>query len=389
MLKRSLVILGSTGSIGTQALELVDLYPEHYAVSALCAHSNHALLFEQVRKYRPLLAGITGGEVAVPEDLQFCQWHFGPQALETLAKEAPCDDVLVSVVGMVGLTAVLAALKAGRRVLLANKEALVSGGAQVMDLCTLWGQKPSLIPVDSEHSAIYQCLQGAADNPVDHILLTASGGPFRTWSKEQLQHASIADALRHPNWKMGRKISIDSATMFNKALEVVEAKWLFDLKPSQIRVLVHPQSIVHSMVAYQDGTVIAQMGHPDMRAPIAYAMAYPRRLPGASKPLLPVDWGTLTFEQADEKRFPALGLVRQALAAGGAACCILNAANEVAVAAFLAEQISFLQIAAVVEETLQQTGSLPASTLPDVLFADDLARKTSKKLITYITTEET
>lgn len=388
MKKRSIAILGCTGSIGTQALLVVNQHPDLFDVVALCAHKNHQLLFEQVRKYRPKLAGLTSGEVAIPDDLTFCEWYFGQQALEEIAVYAPCDDVLVSVVGMVGLQAVLMARSKRKRVLLANKEALVAGGNLVMSQCSIWGDDPTLIPVDSEHSAIFQCLQGAQKNSIDHILLTASGGPFRTWSRDQIAKATLQDALKHPNWNMGNKITIDSATMFNKALEIIEAKWLFGMDTDQIHVLIHPQSIVHSMIAYQDGAVVAQLGKPDMRVPIAYAMSYPKRLDRVGSKLSPEEWGTLQFEQPDEKRFPALRLVRQALATDDAAGCILNAANEVAVSAFLNEKISFISIAAIVEETLNRVGSLPADTLDHVLFADQVARKVSNQLITKISLEE-
>ena len=388
MNKRSIAILGSTGSIGRQALEIVATHPERFEVAALTAHSQTELLFEQVRTFHPRLAGISAGEVQIPDDLRFCQWVFGSAALETAASQAACDDVLVSVVGMIGLSSVLAARKANSRVLLANKEALVTGGQLVMDACREDKSNPTLIPVDSEHSAIYQCLLASNGNPYDRILLTASGGPFRTFSLDQMKAVCIEDALKHPNWRMGRKITIDSATMFNKALEMIEAKWLFGAKPEQIDVLVHPQSIIHSMITFQDGAVLAQLGLPDMRSPIAFAMAYPERIINGTKALRLDQLGTLTFEPPDDIRFPALRLAREAMNAGGASCCLLNAANEIALDAFLAMKIGLTDIAPIVEECLQRIGSLRADSLEAVLEADRLARLTATDLISHRTMEE-
>lgn len=378
---RSIAIIGSTGSIGTQALQVVDLMPDRFCVSALTAHSNSALLFRQVRKYRPKFAGLSGGEVEVPPDLRFCEWAFGGKALEMASGGVPCEDVLVSVVGMVGLRCVLAARNSGKRVLLANKEALVAGGALVMDLCPPDEANPGLIPVDSEHSAVYQCLLAARGNPYRSIILTASGGPFRTWTKEAIRNATLENALRHPTWTMGRKITVDSATMFNKALEIIEAKWLFHAAPEQIEVLVHPESIVHSMVVYADGAVLAQLGMPDMRAPIAYAMNYPHRLENGTPALHLGQMGTLHFEQPDTVRFPAIPLAYQALRAGGSACCVLNAANETAANAFLTGKARFRQIAPIVEETLNRVGTGTAGTLEIVLEADRMARFEAERLI--------
>ncbi|NLE69175.1 MAG: 1-deoxy-D-xylulose-5-phosphate reductoisomerase [Clostridiales bacterium] len=384
MKQKRIAILGSTGSIGTQALDIAAQHKERFKVAALSAHSQADALFEQVRTHRPVMAALTAGEVPVPEDLRFCDWRFGPDALAEIAAHAPCDDVLVSVVGMVGLKSVLAARKAGRRVLLANKEALVAGGQLVMDACG----PLDLIPVDSEHSAIFQCLMAAEGNPFERIILTASGGPFRTWSLEAMQHARLQDALRHPNWDMGQKITIDSATMFNKGLEMIEARWLFDAKAQQIEVLVHPQSIIHSLVAFQDGAVLAQLGMPDMRAPIAFAMAYPERITNGTSHLQLEKMLELTFEAPDETRFPALRLARECMEAGGAASAVLNAANEEAVAAFLRQEIGFLDIARVVEETLQISAALPADTLEEVLYADQAARQTAAVHIKHYSRED-
>ena len=370
----TLSILGSTGSIGTQALELVRLHPDRFQVKALTAHRNAELLFRQVREFRPELAGLTVPipKDAIPADLGFCRFVMGPEALHAAAAEVEVDQVLVSVVGIAGLQSVMDALCAGRQVLLANKEALVTGGHLVMEAARRAG-KP-LLPVDSEHSAIFQCLQGAGDNRPTGILLTASGGPFRTWDAARIARATRREALHHPNWSMGAKITVDSASMFNKALEIMEARWLFDMPPEKIRVVVHPQSIVHSAVEFEDGAVIAQLGVPDMRLPIQYAMTYPERIPTGAPALDLFALGQLTFEPGDPVRFPALRLAGECLRAGGAACTVLNGANEEAVAAFLREEIPFGDITRLVEDALAQLGDLPANTLEDVFAADRAAR---------------
>lgn len=377
---QTIAILGSTGSIGTQALELVRLHPEEFRVVALTARSSREKLFEQVREFRPEVAGLTEPipMSEIPEDVRFCRWVMGEEALRVAAAEVPADMVLVSVVGIAGLQSVMDALGANRQVLLANKEALVTGGHLVMDAAKRIG-KP-ILPVDSEHSAIFQCLQGAGGNQPVRLLLTASGGPFRTWTREQMQNATRAQALKHPNWSMGAKITIDSASMFNKTLEIIEAHWLFGMPPEKIQVVVHPQSIVHSAVEFADGAVLAQLGVPDMRVPIAYAMTYPRRIPTGSKPLDLFSIGTLTFEPGDPVRFPALRLAGECLNAGGAACTILNGANEMAVAAFLRDEIPFGAISRIVEGTLEACGAMPADTLEDIFHADLEARRVAKEI---------
>lgn len=377
---QTIAILGSTGSIGTQALELVRLHPEEFRVVALTARSSREKLFKQVREFRPEVAGLTEPipMSEIPEDVRFCRWVMGEEALRVAAAEVPADMVLVSVVGIAGLQSVMDALGANRQVLLANKEALVTGGHLVMDAAKRIG-KP-ILPVDSEHSAIFQCLQGAGGNQPVRLLLTASGGPFCTWTREQMQNATRAQALKHPNWSMGAKITIDSASMFNKALEIIEAHWLFDMPPEKIQVVVHPQSIVHSAVEFADGAVLAQLGVPDMRVPIAYAMTYPRRIPTGSKPLDLFSIGTLTFEPGDPVRFPALRLAGECLNAGGAACTILNGANEMAVAAFLRDEIPLGAISRIVEGTLEACGAMPADTLEDIFHADLEARRVAKEI---------
>lgn len=379
---QGIAILGSTGSIGQQAIDVISLHPGRFFVTALTAHKNAALLFEQVRLLRPRLAALTGLEKAdIPEDLRFCRFLFGESALEMVARESEGRDVLAAVVGMVGLKAVLAARKAGKRVLLANKETLVAGGQLVMAACAPDENGPTLLPVDSEHSAIFQCLQGAGPNAYEEILLTASGGPFRTWDRERMRQATVTQALGHPTWSMGSKITIDSASMFNKALEIIEAKWLFNARPEQIQVVVHPQSIVHSAVRFKDGAVIAQMGVPDMRLPILYAMTYPERLETGEKKLDLFTLRQLTFEAPDTDKFPAIAMAYDALRAGGAAACVLNGANEEAAYAFLGGRIAFGLIPQIVDGALQRHGHLPASTLDEVLSADALARAEARRLI--------
>ena len=317
---RKIAILGSTGSIGTQALDLCRRHPDRYRVTALTARGSREKLFEQVREFRPEVAGLTEGfdPAEIPEDLKFCRFIAGKEALHAAAAETDAEMVLVSIVGIAGLQGVMDALEAGKQVLLANKEALVTGGHLVTELARKAG-KP-LLPVDSEHSAIFQCLQAAGRNIPEKILLTASGGPFRTWDRERIRKATKAEALKHPNWNMGAKITVDSASMFNKGLEIMEARWLFDMPEERIEVVVHPQSIVHSAIVFKDGAVLAQLGEPDMRVPIGYAMSYPERIEtGVPAPDL-FALGSLTFEKPDEEKFPALRLARECLRAGGAAC---------------------------------------------------------------------
>lgn len=378
---RTISILGSTGSIGGQTLDLCRLHPEDFRVVALTANRSREKLFEQVREFRPEMAGLAEPipMSEIPEDLRFCRWVMGEEALRAAAAEVPADMVLISIVGIAGLQSVMDALDAGRQVLLANKEALVTGGHLVMDRAARLG-KP-ILPVDSEHSAIFQCLRAANGNEPTRLLLTASGGPFRTWTREQMATATRADALKHPNWSMGAKITVDSASMFNKALEIMEARWLFDMPPEKIQVVVHPQSIVHSAVEFADGAVLAQLGVPDMRVPIAYAMSYPRRVPTGSKPLDLFAVGQLTFEPGDPVRFPALRLAGECLNAGGAACTVLNGANEAAVAAFLADRIPFGRIPELVEKTLEKIGDLKADGLEDIFEADRQARLAVEELI--------
>lgn len=376
---RKIAILGSTGSIGTQALQVAALHRDRYDVCALMAHSSSEKLFEQVREFRPKMAGLVVEPKQIPEDLRDVEWIFGKDALTRMARDTDADDVLVSVVGIAGLGAVMTALESGKRVLLANKEPLVAGGSLVTEAARKAGQP--LLPVDSEHSAIFQCLQGAGGNTPTRLILTASGGPFRTWKSEDIAVATKAQALRHPNWAMGQKITIDSASMMNKALEVIEARWLFDMPAEKIDVLIHPQSVIHSMVEFDDGAVIAQLGTPDMRLPILYAMSWPERLPTGGDRLDFAKMASLTFETPDPVRFPPLRMAYEVLSRGGTAPAILNGANEIAVDAFLHDRIRFGGIAQLVEETLSRADIVSTPTLEDVFAADAQARKIALELL--------
>lgn len=373
-------ILGSTGSIGRQTLDVAEQLG--LRVAALTANSNVERMEAQCRKFQPRLAVMTEESAAAELKIRLQDTPVkvlaGTDALVEAAVLPEADTVVTAVVGMVGLKPTLAAIRAKKRIALANKETLVCAGELVMDEAEHWGAE--IVPVDSEHSAIFQCLQGAGGNQPVRLLLTASGGPFRTWTREQMQNATRAQALKHPNWSMGAKITIDSASMFNKALEIIEAHWLFDMPPEKIQVVVHPQSIVHSAVEFADGAVLAQLGVPDMRVPIAYAMTYPRRIPTGSKPLDLFSIGTLTFEPGDPVRFPALRLAGECLNAGGAACTILNGANEMAVAAFLRDEIPFGAISRIVEGTLEACGAMSADTLEDIFHADLEARRVAKEI---------
>jgi len=376
---KRLALLGSTGSIGEQTLAVAAEFPERFRVTALAAGRNVARLAEQVRQHRPErvavadAAGAAELRARLGEDTPALE--IGPAGLVAVA-EHPADLVVAGLVGAIGLAPTLAAIRAGRDVALANKEVMVMAGALVQREVRRRGVR--LLPVDSEHSAIFQAIAGERPEHVARLVLTASGGPFRTWPAAKIAEASVAEALAHPNWSMGPKITIDSATLANKALEVIEARWLFDVPPERVDVVVHPQSIVHSLVELVDGSVLAQLGVPDMRVPIACALAWPERLPLTGERLDLTAVGRLDFERPDEKRFPCLALAWRALAGAEAAPAVLNAANEEAVAAFLAERIPFPGIAAVNERVLDDYLGLHAgetvAELEDVLAADAWAR---------------
>jgi len=383
MKQQSLVVLGSTGSIGCSTLDVVARHPHSFRVLALAAGTRVDALFTQVLAHKPRFAVMVDGNAAAELRNRLraagsdCEVLAGAAAVAEIAALPEADAVMAAIVGAAGLVPTLAAVRAGKRVLLANKEALVMAGGLFMSAAR--NANATVLPIDSEHNAVFQCLPpGIADLAgagVRRILLTASGGPFRTATAQQIAQATPAQAIAHPNWAMGRNISVDSATMMNKGLEVIEAHYLFGAAPSQIDVLVHPQSVVHSLVEYVDGSVLAQLGSPDMRTPIAHALAWPSRVDAGVSFLDLIARGRLDFEAPDEQRFPCLRLAREALVAGGTAPAVLNAANEVAVAAFLAGRLSFPGIAAVIADTLAAQPSMPAGTLDDLLAVDEQARR--------------
>lgn len=379
MQKRSIAILGATGSIGTQALDLVRRYPDRFEATCLVAGRSAEKLFDLVREFRPKVAALAVEPKELPDDVKFCQWIFGEDCPVRALEAARPDDALCAIVGIAGLDAAWTALDVCDRVLLANKEALVTGGALVMDKAARLN-KP-LLPVDSEHSAIFQCLQARANNPVRRLHLTASGGALRDWPKERMATATVRDVLAHPTWRMGGKITVDCATMVNKGLEVIEARWLFDMPPEKISVVVHPQSVIHSMIEFEDGAVLAQLGRPDMRGPIGYAMGYPERLPYGAEPLDFAALSKLTFAAPDMERFPGLALARAALEEGGSAPVILNGANEAAVAAFLEERIPFGRIAEIIAETMNACPRFAIDEIGDVHAADAQARAVAAEII--------
>ena len=378
-MRRTIAILGATGSIGTQALDIARRYPDHFYPVCLTAHASAEKLFQLVREFRPQVAALETEPREIPEDVKFCRWIFGKNSSARALAESGAEDALCAIVGIAGLDAVWTALDHCQRVLLANKEALVTGGNLVMEKAVRLNQP--LLPVDSEHSAIFQCLQGAGPNRPRRLILTASGGALRDFPLEKLYYATPADVLKHPTWVMGKKITVDCATMLNKGLEVIEAHYLFHMPVDKIHVTIHPQSVVHSMVEFEDGAVLAQMGNPDMRGPIGYAMGYPHRLDYQARPLDFAAFSQLTFQTPDLKRYPCLGLALEAIRAGGTAPVILNGANEVAVAAFLMERIPFGAIAETVEKTLNRIQTAPVRSIEDVYAADALARKTAEQFL--------
>ena len=391
MMTQNITILGSTGSIGKSTLDVVARHPEKFTVFALSANTQHEVLLEQCLKFRPKYAvmrdesgaqrlreGIVGAGLNT-------EVESGVAALEKIASLPEVDTVMAAIVGAAGMQPALAAARSGKRILLANKETLVMAGQLFMDAVKENGAV--LLPIDSEHNAIFQVLprEGSLERGgVKRILLTASGGPFRSFSREALERVTPDEACRHPNWVMGRKISVDSATMMNKGLEVIEAHWLFNAGADRIRVVVHPESIIHSMVEYIDGSILAQLGNPDMRTPIAYALGFPQRIDSGVESLDLCRIATLHFEEPDFSRFPCLALAFQALKAGGAAATILNAANEVAVQYFLEKRIRFTAISEMIEETLSELGALPLDTLEEAIEIDRMARGVATALLSRI-----
>ena len=380
-MSKTISVLGSTGSIGTQALEVAEKHD--FKISALAAHSSTGLLEQQVRKFRPETVCIYNEDKysELKEKLSDMPVKIlcGMEGLCEIAEMEQTDIVLNSVVGMVGLLPTLTAINARKDVALANKETLVAGGSLVMSLAA--EKDVNIYPVDSEHSAIFQCLQGNKRSQLNKIILTASGGPFFGKSYEQLRSVTKADALKHPNWSMGNKITIDSATLMNKGLEFIEAKWLFDLEPEQIEIVVHRQSVVHSAVEYKDFSVIAQLGVPDMKIPIQYALLYPDRVECPTKQLSLTDYGTLTFDKPDYETFRCLSAAIEAVTKGGAYPCLVNSANEEAVRAFLADEISFIEIGEIVSSVNERFEYTEIESYEDVMKADRAAREYVKNIV--------
>ena len=381
--KRQLAILGSTGSIGTQALQVIAEHADLFEVYALTANHNVDLLIEQARRFSPE-AVVIADETLYPKlkealsDLPI-KTFAGSDAIAQIVEAQPIDMVLTAMMGYAGLYPTIRAIKAGKAIALANKETLVVAGELITRLA-LENRVP-IIPVDSEHSAIFQCLAGENDNAIEKIILTASGGPFRTLSAEELKHVTKNEALKHPNWKMGAKITIDSASMMNKGFEVIEAQWLFNVTPDQIEVAVHPQSIVHSMVQFQDGAIKAQLGLPNMKLPIQYAFAYPHRLPSSDpKPRLE-HYMLLTFERPDTDRFPLLGYAYEAMRQGGNMPCIMNAANEIVVEAFLHDRIAFTDMPRLIARAMDEVAFVATPTYDDYVATDAEARRRTREWI--------
>ncbi len=381
--KRKVAILGSSGSIGTQALEVIKEQAHLFEVEVLTVNRSADLLIEQAKKFKPNAVVIVDetqyqkvNDALFEEDIMV---YAGAAALEQVVQFKQVDIVLTALVGYAGLKPTIAAINAGKDIALANKETLVVAGELVMNLAKEKGV--NIFPVDSEHSAIFQCLTGEYMNPIEKIVLTASGGPFRGKTTEELKTVTKAQALKHPNWDMGAKITIDSASLMNKGLEVIEARWLFDLKPEQIDVIVHPQSIIHSLVQFEDGSMKAQLGLPDMKLPIQYAMGFPKRLKNNFTRFNFLDYPQLTFEAPDKKTFRNLALAFKALDQGGNMPCILNAANEVAVAAFLDDKVGFLQMSDVIEACMNDAQFIAKPQLEDYVSTDTEARAITNRII--------
>ena len=380
-MKKQIAILGSTGSIGTQALQVIEEHPDLYEVYALTANNQVEKLIEQARKFQPEAVVIANEDKYQQlkdalADLPI-KVYAGAEALCEIVESGPVNIVLTAMVGYAGLKPTMNAIMAGKTIALANKETLVVAGELITELAQQY--RTPILPVDSEHSAIFQCLE--MNNPISKVILTASGGPFRTFSMEQLATVTKEQALKHPNWSMGAKITIDSASMMNKGFEVIEAKWLFGVKPEQIEVVVHPQSVIHSMVEYKDGAVKAQLGVPDMRLPIQYAFSYPKRESLSGERLDFMKCNTLTFEAPDTKRFRNLAFAYEAMNRGGNMACILNAANEVVVAAFLKDQISFLGMSDVIEKTMNKVAFISNPTYQDYVETDAIARRIAAEFV--------
>lgn len=378
---KKISVLGSTGSIGTQTLDVVSKYRDHFQIEGLAAGSNVDLLIQQCKEFQPKKISVATKELAEtvrPLILESIQVFYGQEGLIEVAAGTEAEMVVTAVVGSMGLPPTLAAVEAGKTIGLANKETLVTAGHLVTASAKAKGVE--LIPIDSEHSAIFQCLNGERREDVDFITLTASGGSFRDLNREQLKHVTVEDALKHPNWSMGAKVTIDSATMVNKGLEVIEAHWLFDLPYEQIQVLLHPESIVHSFVQYRDSSIIAQLGNPDMRVPIQYALTYPERWPSPSTSLSLAEAAKLHFREMDFNRFPCLRLAYDCGKMGGTAPTVFNAANEIAVSRFLRKEIPFLQIEDIIEKVLDKHDNIPEPALEAIEESDKRARELAARL---------
>ncbi|WJI25417.1 1-deoxy-D-xylulose-5-phosphate reductoisomerase [Thermosynechococcus sp. B0] len=383
---KALTLLGSTGSIGTQTLDIVAQYPDRFRVVGLAAGRNLERLIPQIRQFQPEIVSIADAkqlpelEAALADLPQKPQLVAGESGIATVAAYGDADVVVTGIVGCAGLVPTIAAIKAGKDIALANKETLIAGGPVVLPLLQEYGVK--LLPADSEHSAIFQCLQGVPEGGLRKIILTASGGAFRDWPVEKLSQVTVADALKHPNWSMGPKITVDSATLMNKGLEVIEAHYLFGMDYDNIEIVIHPQSIIHSLIELQDTSVLAQLGWPDMRLPLLYALSWPERIPTNWSSLDLVKAGDLTFRSPDHQKYPCMGLAYAAGRAGGAMPAVLNAANEQAVALFIAEAISFLEIPRLIEMTCDRYSAqnINNPTLEDILAADRWARETVQEL---------
>jgi 1-deoxy-D-xylulose-5-phosphate reductoisomerase len=383
-MKKKIAILGSTGSIGTQALDVIAANSDLFEVEVLTAQSNADLLIEQAIKFKPNVV-VIGEETLYDKvnaalDQLDIKVYCGQKSLASVVENENVHTVLTALVGYSGLIPTINAIKAGKHIALANKETLVVAGEIITKLAI--ENKVDILPVDSEHSAIFQCLVGEYVNPIEKIILTASGGPFRGKNKVFLENVKKEQALKHPNWDMGAKITIDSASMMNKGLEVIEAKWLFDLKPEQIDVVVHPQSIVHSLVQFEDGSIKAQLGLPDMKLPIQYALGFPKRLKSDFPRFYFINYPNLTFEKPDLETFRNLGLAFEALKKGGNMPCILNAANEVAVDAFLKDKIGFLEMSDIIEFCMQSIKFIEKPTIEDYIETDKSTRQTALNKIT-------
>ena len=385
-MKKQIAILGSTGSIGRQALEVIETFPEMFEVHTLTANNSAELLIEQARKFLPdtvvianedLYETVTNALIDLPIKV-----YAGSDAIAEAVEAEPIDIVLTAMMGYSGLLPTIKAIKARKKIALANKETLVVAGELITKLA--FEYRTEIIPVDSEHSAIFQCLTGEEFNNIEKIILTASGGPFLRYSAEQLAYVTKADALKHPNWVMGAKITIDSASLMNKGFEMIEAKWLFGVTPQQVEVVVHPQSIIHSMVQFEDGGVKAQLGVPDMKLPIAYAFTYPKRVDFGGKRLTLSDYSTMTFEKPDTERFPMLKFAYDAIEKGGNMPCILNAANEIAVAAFLEEKIKFTDIPNLAYTAMRECDFIKNPIYEDYVETDKLTRIYTQELIKKI-----